>query len=168
MSDANCAGTAAIPRRDRQFQTGHQPVEDLAGRAGAHAPAPVEAEQRRARIRRAGCLAALELFADQAGDARPMGDEAAFTELAAHHDEQVPLHVDVAQAQPAGLSGPQPEPVAKGEDRPVRRPSLGCAGVVGQGARRVEQPADLGGIKQERHPHRCHPPSADPKRRGCQ
>jgi hypothetical protein len=57
-------------------------VEDLVGRAGAHAPAPVEGKQRRAGIGPGGCLATLELFAGQAGDARPIGDKAAFAELA--------------------------------------------------------------------------------------
>ena len=127
------------PRRrnavgDREIEFGHQAVEHLAGGARVHAPAPVEAEQRRVVVRARRLLATLELLGDQLADARPVRDEAALAELAAHHDEQLRSRVDVAEAQPAGLTGPQPEPVAEGEDRPVGRAPLGCAGLSGKAA----------------------------------
>ena len=53
-----------------------------------------------------------------------MRDEAGLAELAAAHDEEISLRVDVTEAQPAGLPGAQSQPVAEGEDGAVGRSSL--------------------------------------------
>jgi hypothetical protein len=78
---------------------GDQTVEGRAGRAGTDTALPVEAEQRSIG---AGCPAvgpaALHLVADELGDARPVWNEAALAELAAPHDEQSTIYVDVADA----------------------------------------------------------------------
>ena len=86
-------------------------MEGLAGGARVHAASAVEAEQRPV-FRPA---AALDVAGDELGDARAVGDEAALAELAAAHDEDAPLGVDVADAEPACLPGAQPEAVAESE-----------------------------------------------------
>ena len=69
-------------------------------------------------------------------------------------DEQLRVGVDIAETQPAGLPGPQPKPIAKGEDRVIGRPALGRSSVVGQGSRCIKQQAGLAGVEQERHARR--------------
>jgi hypothetical protein len=43
-------------------------------------------------------VATLELITHQGGDAGPVRDEAALVELATHHDKQVALCVEIAEA----------------------------------------------------------------------
>jgi hypothetical protein len=90
---------------DGEGQLGNEPVEDLACGAGVHAAAMVETEQRR--IGCCGSLgsSALDLGGEEFADARPVRDEAALAELAAAHDEQLPVGVHVAEAQAARLPG---------------------------------------------------------------
>jgi len=78
-----------------------------------------------------------------------MRNQAALAELAASHDQQLPVGVDVTEAEAAHLSGSQPEPVAEHEDGVVGRPAAGGSRVVGQGRGRREQPAGLDGVEQE-------------------
>ena len=94
-----------------------------------------------------------------------MRDEAGLAELAAAHHEQVPAGVDVAEAQPAGLAGSQPEPVAEREDGAVGR----AAAAVREGCRAARPPhpaADGPGRRRtgtaagRRSPGACGPAAA--------
>src|SRR5215207_7211128 len=106
-------------------------MEYLAGGAWMHAAAPVEAEQWGVVARRAVGPAACELLGDQLADPRT-------------------VRVDVTEAQPAGLTGPQPESVAEGEDRPVGRAPLLGSWVVRQCGRGIEQATGRGDVEHER------------------
>ena len=130
-----CSRGGETPVGDREVECGHQVVEHLAGGARVHAAAPVEAEQRRVGRQRTVGAAAGELLGDQLADAGAVRDEAGLAELAAPHDQQVAVGVDVTEAQPAGLTGSQPQPVAEGEDRRGRSgPRCGARGLSGNAA----------------------------------
>ncbi len=87
---------------------------------------------------------------EELADARAVGDEAALAELAAAHDQQLAVVVDVADAQAAGFAGSQPEPVAEREDGVVGGAAALAPRVVGQGSGGVEQPAGLNDVEDER------------------
>lgn len=52
---------------------------------------------------------AFELANEEFADAGPVRDQTALAELAAPHDQQLPVEVDIAQQQPARLPGSQSE-----------------------------------------------------------
>ena len=106
-------------------------MEHLTGGAGMHAPAPVEAEQRRVVVRTApSARRRATLLGDQLADPGTVRDEPGLAELAATHYEEISLRVDITEAQPADLTGAQPQPVAEGEDGPVGRAPLPGSRVV--------------------------------------
>ena len=90
----------------------------------------VEREQRRRVVVRAVVAATLDVVAEERGDPRAVGNEPALAELAAAHDQQIAIGVDVAEPQSADLAAAQPESVAEREDRPVGDASLRRPGVV--------------------------------------
>src|SRR5438105_7234820 len=92
-------------------------MEGLTGGARMNAAAAIEGEQRRLGVRgRIGGQAPLDLGIEQLGDARAMRNEAALAKLAAPHDQQATVCINIAQTQPASLSCPETEPVAERED----------------------------------------------------
>src|ERR1700738_3445028 len=125
-------------------------MDPLAGGAWMHAPAPVEAEQRRVVADRTIGAATGELLGDQLADARAMRDEPGFAELSAPHHQQIALCVNITQPQPTDLTGPQPQPIAEGEDRPVGRTALHGSRVVRQCACGLEQTTGRPAAETER------------------
>src|SRR5438477_197464 len=75
-------------------------------------------------------FAPLDLGAHQFSGAGAVRHEAALPEHAASHHQQVAISINVAQAEPAGLSGAQTEPVAETEDDAI----CGTALVAGRAA----------------------------------
>jgi hypothetical protein len=142
-------------RRSDAFRDGErQLVDELAevqARAGGvHAALTVEGEQRRIGRAGASCSSTVELASQELTDARPMRNQTTLAELAAPHDQQLPVGVDVTEPEAADLSGSQSEAVAEGEDGVVGRPATSGSRVVGQGRGRLDQLAGLGGVEQER------------------
>ena len=88
-----------------------------------------------------------------------------YAELAAPHDQQTTVLIDVAEAQTARLAGTQPQSVAQREDRPVGRCPPSGAGVVGQRAGRIEQTPHLLLVEDVGDRLRGDPPSASAQRR---
>ena len=76
----------------------------------------------------------LDLAGEQFADARPVRDEAALAELAAAHDQQAAVDIDVVEAQPARLAGAQPQAVAESEDGAVGRAAPSARGLSGSAA----------------------------------
>lgn len=134
---------------DREGQLDDESVESLARAAGVHAAPTVEAEQRCAGFWRTAGPSVLELAVEELADARPVRDEAALAELAAPYDEELPVGVDVAEAEAARLPGSEPEAVAEGKDGVVGRAATGGPRIVGKGRGRLEQLTDLGGVEEE-------------------
>src|ERR1035441_258175 len=159
-------------RRDpighRQVEREDEPVKRLAGSARMHRACAVEGEQRLIAADRPAAMPSLQLLRDERSDPRSVRHESALAELPAAHDEQVTGRVDVAEAQSARLAGAEPEPVAKREQRPIRRSALRRASVVWEGAGRVEQPAGVDLVEQERDPVRAATPSASARWRDVQ
>ena len=133
-----------------------------------HARAPVEGEQRRLRVEPPVGGAALELLVEQLADPGAVRDQAALAELAALDDQQLAFAVEIAEAQRACLTAAQSQPVAEREDRAIRRAALRGVRAIRQRAGRVEQPACLAGVEDERDPCRGHPPPARAQRRALQ
>jgi hypothetical protein len=65
----------------------------------------VEGEKGRGRIERTPVSSTLELLGDQRGDPGAVWHQPAFPELAATHDEETAVSVDVAEAQAAHFAG---------------------------------------------------------------
>ena len=87
--------------------------------------------------------AALDVAGQQLADARPVRDEAALAELAAAHDDELAVGVDVADAKAARFAGSQPEAVAEGEDGVMDRSAAHASRVVAQRSGGIQQPAGL-------------------------
>ena len=143
-------------------------MERLARAAGVHAAPTVEAEQRCVGFGRALDRSRSTCRASSCADARSVRDKAVLAELAAPHDEQLPVGVDVAEAQPARLSGAQPKAVAESEDGVVGRPAADGPRVVGKRRGCLEQLTGLGGVEQERQAPRRLPSPGPAQRRGLQ
>jgi hypothetical protein len=115
------------------------------------APAAIEGEQWRAGIKRwASGPTAFDLFGQKLADVWAKRDEAALAKLTAADDKGGAIEVDVAQAQATCLAGPQPQPIAEGEDGPIGRASLGSPGPVWEGGSSSEQLTCLVGVEHER------------------
>src|SRR5680860_1116257 len=98
--------------RDRERQLEDEPVECQARGAGMHAAPTVEGEQRCVRFSCTLDASAFDLTGEEIADARPVGDQTALAELATTHDQELPVGVDVAEAEAARLPGSQPQAVA--------------------------------------------------------
>ena len=94
----------------------------------------------------------------------PWGTRRALAELAATHDQELPVDVDVAEAEGARLPGSEPEAVAERKDAVVGRSASGGPGVVGKCRGRLEQLAGVGGVEEEGQPLVGFP-SPDPVQR---
>ena len=101
------------PVGDRKGELADKTVESLACAARVHAALAVEAEQRSL----TSATATLDLAGEEFADTRPVGNEPALAELAAPHDEELPVVVDVTDTEAARLPSSQPEAIAEGEDR---------------------------------------------------
>jgi len=107
----------------------------------------VEAEQRVVGV----VAAALDLACEEFADARAIWDEAAFAKLAAAHNEQLTIDIEVADQKTARLAGPQPETVAEREDGVVGEAAVSCSRVVRKRRRGLEQASRLRGVEEEWH-----------------
>ncbi len=132
--------------RDTESQLGHQPVEYLARAARMSAASAVEAEQR-ILIR---SVTALDLAGEQFADARPVRNQAAFSELAAAHRQELSPSVNVADAEAARFPRAQSQSVAEGEDGVVGRPAADGPRVVGKCCGGLQQPAGQADVEEER------------------
>jgi hypothetical protein len=97
--------------------------------------------------------AALDLAGEEFADARPVRNQAALTELAAPHRQELPPRVDVADAKAARLPDTQSQPVAECEDGVVGGAAADGPGVVGQRRGRLKQQAGLADVEEERQAH---------------
>src|SRR5579859_643698 len=144
-------------------------MEDLAGSARMNAAAAVEGEQWCSDVGfRKGGAAPLDLGTDQLSNVGAMRHEAALAELAASHHQQVAVSLNIAQAEAAGLSCAQTEPVAETEDGTIGRTALPGSRVIRECGCRGQQTAGLDDIENERDAVGGHSTPPDLERRDGQ
>ena len=133
---------------DAEFEARNEVMECLACGAWMHAAAAIEAEQR---VVDGTARSSFGLPGEEFSDAWSVWDETALAELAAPHHEELAVGVDVAQSQPASLTGAEPEAVAESEDGVICAAAVRGPSVVRKRCGSIEEPAGLHDVDQERY-----------------